>query len=872
MKNLFRNTPVVLGSSLNESGNFANTDTVQAIARTSDHCQRTALTSRTASLVSSFLAAFPTFETSRAVFNFLLPVVLLSLLCTGLAQASTTYYVDNKYGSDAYAGTSPSRAFKTIAKVNTILPLLKPGDQVLLHAGYIYTDDYIRCESLVSAVAKTTLTSAPPTCSGSAGAPITFGRFASGFDPIIDAADPLAGLIWRSLGNGVYSTQLATAPHKLYMDRQTQTPQLIPVPNFVGTYDSRGTTTYQPWDAVLDPSSGLYQMNGGNTPQTATINALGVGGAWTSPYATASSAEGQTVQVFNPTNTGIQNVEAIGGGSVFFSLYGGVGYPASFSFTSSGGGSVGGVACSVKGTVNSVNGVPANRITYTVNHGCNSIPTINVTGSTGSGLKFYGLLDGGSFYYATTSQNGALANELYVHLADGGNPANHTFYATHRPYGILLRGVNYVNVTHIQFAHQLKSGILSYPYTTSNLAGNYWTNEYITISYPTCWNTGDTVADTLGWSGGSSRTANLEACVVLRASGDTDPHLVRGDSISDGWSGLIDNYYGRTDSIHANFEAAGLDGTQTVGGVTTNYPVIQYSYGSSQNAACIRFGGVGLNRDLMYLGKGGIVSNNECTNNAGGNIFFGATAGGQVSHNFIHDSLGEGIQAGGYSTSVADPTSYQAQIFDHNIITNLGYSATLSLYNGIDINNGYEGPAYPYGKDLHVFSNTIVNTSAACMTMEMNIVATHVHENACVQSASYFPAGWVCPNCITTTNNAAGIFVRAASLQYATPMDWHNNAWQNQGGAMPSWAIYNVQNVGANRGTCAALNGFLRNIDSVAQADPASFCTAAPGFSNAAAEDFRLTSSSPLRGAGTKGVDIGALPFGSPMFAVGPRL
>ncbi|WP_128912397.1 hypothetical protein [Granulicella sibirica] len=789
-----------------------------------------------------------------------------------MAHAATTYYVDSRNGSDEWAGTTPARAFKTIAKINTLTPLLKPGDQVLLHAGYRYTDDYIRCESLVSASATTTLTNTPPTCSGNASAPVTFGRFAGGPDPIIDAADPLTDLVWRSLGNGVYSTQLTTAPQKLYIDKLSQTPQLMPVPNYVGTYNSRGTTTYQPWDSVLDSSTGLYQMNGGNTPQAATLNVLGLGGVWVSPYAGASAPGGVMSQVFAPTNTGIQNVEAIGGGSVYFSLYGGVGYPASFSFTSSGGGSVGGVACSVKGTVNSVSGVPVNQITYTVNHGCSTIPKISVTGATGSGLKFYGRLDGGSFYYATTSQNGALANELYVHLADGSNPANHTFYATHRSYGVLLRGVNYVNVTHIQFAHQLKSGILSFPYASSNLAGKYWTNEYITISYPTCWNTGDTVSDTLGWAGGTSRTANLEACVVLRASGDTNPHLVRGDSISDGWSGLIDTYYGRNDANHANFELAGLDGTKTVGGVTTNYPVIQYSYGSSHNTACIRFGGVGLSRDVSYLGKGGIVSNNECTDNASGNIFFGATAGGRVSHNFVHDSLGEGIQAGGFSTSVADATSYEAQVFDHNIITNLGYSATLTLYNGIDINNGYEGAAYPYAKDMHVINNTIVNTSASCMTMEMNVVSTHVHDNACVQAASYFPTGWVCPNCITTTNNAAGIFARLASLQYSAPMDWHNNAWQNQGGSVASWVIYNVQNVGSNRGTCGAINGFLRKVDTAAPGDPNSFCTATPGFSNVTAEDFRLTASSPLRAAGSGGSDIGALSYASPMFTVGPRI
>ena len=277
-------------------------------------------------------------------------------------------------------------------------------------------------------------------------------------------------------------------------------------------------------------------------------------------------------------------------------------------------------------------------------------------------------------------------------------------------------------------------------------------------------------------------------------------------------------------------------------------------------------------RDSLHLNNGGMVSNNECTDSASGNIFFGATAGGQVSHNFVHDSLGEGIQAGGFSTSVPDATSYKAQIFDHNIVANLGYSATLSLYNGIDINNGYEGSAYAYTKDLHIIGNTIVNTAASCMTMEMNIVASHVHENVCVQSSTFFPAGWVCPNCVTTTNSAAGIYVRLASIQYPTPMDWHNNAWQNQGGALTSWTIYNVQNNGSRRGTCSTMPDFLRTNETAALEDATSFCTATPGFNNAAVEDFTLTSSSPLRAAGTLGSDVGAVPFGTPMFTVGPRI
>ncbi|WP_128912413.1 right-handed parallel beta-helix repeat-containing protein [Granulicella sibirica] len=759
-------------------------------------------------------------------------------------------------------------AFKTLAKINSIASTLQPGDQVLLRAGLRYTDDYIRCQNLVKAAALTTLTTNPPTCSGTADAPIVFGKFGAGSDPIIDAADQLTGLTWQSLGNGVYSTPLAIAPQKLFIDKTSETPQLIPVPNYVGEYDTTGQTVYQPWDAVTN-AAGITFMNGINMPQKATIGVLGLGGAWVSPYAVANTPGGTTHQEFIVQNTGLQNVQAIGGGSVYLSINGGTGYPASFTFSSTGGGSQNGVSCQVAGTVTSVSGVPVNSISYTVNQGCSSVPVINVSSSTGTGLKFYGRVDSGTFYYASTSQNGALAKTLYVHLQDGSDPSRHVFYATHRPYGILLRGVNNVSVTHIQFAHQLKSGVLSYPYADTSLAGQYWTNEGISVSHATCWNTGDTVQDILGWAGGTSRVASLEGCVVLRAAGETNPHLVRGDSISDSWSGLIDVYYGRIDQTHANFMLSGLDGTRTVNGVTSSYPLIQYSYGRSHNSACIQYGYAGINRTGYYLNKGGLISNNECTDNSAGNIFFGGTAGGGVSHNFIHDSLGQGIQGGGFSTSVPDPTSVQAQTFDHNVISNLGVSATFAYYDGIDLNNGYEGSAWPFSSDMHVFNNTIFNTADACMTMEMNIVTTHLHDNVCVQASNFYPAGWICPVCATTMNYAAGIYVRKASTHYAEPMDWHNNAWENQYASEPNWVIYNAQ--ASTRGSCKALTLWPPTQNPLASTDLNSFCTSSPGFSNPATSDFTLSASSPLRATGTSGGDIGAIPYGQAMFHVGPR-
>ena len=50
----------------------------------------------------------------------------------------TTYYVDSKSGSDSNDGTSESKAFKTLDKVNALD--LEPGDTVLLKKGSVFED------------------------------------------------------------------------------------------------------------------------------------------------------------------------------------------------------------------------------------------------------------------------------------------------------------------------------------------------------------------------------------------------------------------------------------------------------------------------------------------------------------------------------------------------------------------------------------------------------------------------------------------------------------------------------------------------------------------------------------------------------------
>ena len=58
------------------------------------------------------------------------------------AATGTTYYVDSKDGNDSNAGTSESKAFKTLDKVNGLN--LEPGDTVLLKKGSVFEDQALK--------------------------------------------------------------------------------------------------------------------------------------------------------------------------------------------------------------------------------------------------------------------------------------------------------------------------------------------------------------------------------------------------------------------------------------------------------------------------------------------------------------------------------------------------------------------------------------------------------------------------------------------------------------------------------------------------------------------------------------------------------
>src|ERR1700730_14835390 len=54
-----------------------------------------------------------------------------------IANAVMTYYVDSTSSSDAQSGTSPEKAWKTLAKLNATT--FSPGDRILFRSGGKWT-------------------------------------------------------------------------------------------------------------------------------------------------------------------------------------------------------------------------------------------------------------------------------------------------------------------------------------------------------------------------------------------------------------------------------------------------------------------------------------------------------------------------------------------------------------------------------------------------------------------------------------------------------------------------------------------------------------------------------------------------------------
>ncbi|OLY92553.1 Ig-like domain-containing protein [Cnuella takakiae] len=114
-------------------------------------------------------------------------ILLAAILafCASMANATNYYFAAN--GDDARTATqasSPATPWRSLTKLNAIVPTLKPGDSVLFRRGDTFYG------------------SVKVTVSGTATAPLVFGAYGSGAKPVINAFKKLTS--WTSKGNGLY--------------------------------------------------------------------------------------------------------------------------------------------------------------------------------------------------------------------------------------------------------------------------------------------------------------------------------------------------------------------------------------------------------------------------------------------------------------------------------------------------------------------------------------------------------------------------------------------------------------------------------------------------------------------------------------------
>ncbi len=248
---------------------------------------------------------FPHFSkrTIKKSFNsgFFCAVLLIGTSGFVTATHATTYYVANS-GNDGNRGTSSSAPWKTIHKVNQILPSLHPGDAVLFRSGDIFRDDYIRCVNMgqLPRGEKT------QPCFGAPGAPITISSYGStSSKPVLDGADPLS-LNWTRLAGATYQAKLAAPlPSKLFLDSPgSMSNQLLPVPNSTGEYSR--SRSYSMYDAVT--SNNAFYVRGPNMqPALAPLNDSS---AWVK---LSNDNPGNRSQTFPVQNSGLQNVQSMPG-------------------------------------------------------------------------------------------------------------------------------------------------------------------------------------------------------------------------------------------------------------------------------------------------------------------------------------------------------------------------------------------------------------------------------------------------------------------------------------------------------------------------------------------------------------------------------
>jgi len=124
-------------------------------------------------------------------------IFVLTLVSYSVISSATVYYVSNS-GNDSNSGTSESRAWKSLDKVNRYRPL--PGDQILFKRGDFWEGTLV------------------PSSSGTSGNPIIYGAYGTGEKPKIYSSKRITG--WTKHTGSIYKASITVETKQLFVNNK----------------------------------------------------------------------------------------------------------------------------------------------------------------------------------------------------------------------------------------------------------------------------------------------------------------------------------------------------------------------------------------------------------------------------------------------------------------------------------------------------------------------------------------------------------------------------------------------------------------------------------------------------------------------------
>ncbi len=262
---------------------------------------------------------------------------------------------------------------------------------------------------------------------------------------------------------------------------------------------------------------------------------------------------------------------------------------------------------------------------------------------------------------------------VYVHLADGSNPANHAIEVSGiRPYGVLVAGPGNVTVTGLEIIRTAKSGYLNYSFGGTG-ASNVIENSVF-------FNIGDSLPD-------QNMGGPVEGAILSVGGYMQTP--VSGFSAVNNWIGQMDVPHNTLNYTWAGIQVDGMAAAQ----VATN------------KVATVNGWAVRVQDYFNNSCTAPVITSNE-TVNSEGNIAVSGCPQAVVDHNSAHDSFGNGLEAGPGMRQTDLSTGLHV---GYNDFEHLRSAYNNLLYNGIDINFVVDGTAV---------GNRCLDVAFTCMTLE----------------------------------------------------------------------------------------------------------------------------------------------------------